>query len=431
MRCIGARALRLRDHLHDLREHGGRAHLVGPDHERAGAVERGADHPVALASSDRHGLAGEHGFVDAGTALHHGSIDRHLLAGPHAQAITDVHVVQGDVFLRPVVAEATRRLRRQPQQRLDGGGGLRACAKFEQLPEQRQRDDDGSGLEIHADPAMLAEGVREQARGDRRDDAVAVGRRHADPDQRPHVGAAVADRLQAAHEERPARPQHDGRAQRQLQPRAAVRRQAAQAVARHGKHQDDRSQRQRPPEATAEIAQLGVFVVIKARHFRLQRHAADGAYAGRGLAYLRVHRADVDRAGGSCRSHAGILRPCVTMTLCLQFTGRGSRRPLHKVCVRTGHETFAAARGADVVLRAKVHRVMRRARRVDAHAADRVDRQGLARSGRRMIVRRARHDGLGTGGWRGSTHAKRRPKSARGGLRDGSESEPVRNPLTL
>jgi hypothetical protein len=52
MRWIGARALRLSDHLDDACEHGIAADLVGDDHQRTGLVERAADHCVGLCLGD-------------------------------------------------------------------------------------------------------------------------------------------------------------------------------------------------------------------------------------------------------------------------------------------------------------------------------------------------------------------------------------------
>jgi hypothetical protein len=62
--------------------------------------------------------------------------------------------------------------------------------------------------------------------GSNGDHAVEIGRARAQSDQGPHVRAAVLHRLRAAHEERPARPQHDGRTQGQLDPGAGGTEQA-------------------------------------------------------------------------------------------------------------------------------------------------------------------------------------------------------------
>ena len=64
-----AAALRLRDHLHDLREHRVAADLVGPHHEAAALVHRPADQLVADGLHDRHRLSGHHRFVDRAAAF--------------------------------------------------------------------------------------------------------------------------------------------------------------------------------------------------------------------------------------------------------------------------------------------------------------------------------------------------------------------------
>ena len=141
------------------------------------------------------------------------------------QAIADMHVLQRDVRFAAVVLDPPRGLRRQAQQPLDRGRGLRARAQFQQLAEQGQRDDHRGGLEIHADAPVFAERGREHVGGQRADHAVRECGAGTDADQGEHVRAAVADRLQAALEERPARPQHDRRAQRELEPAAHAHRQ--------------------------------------------------------------------------------------------------------------------------------------------------------------------------------------------------------------
>ena len=84
-----AAALRLRHHLHDLRQQRVAADLVGAHDEAAGAVERAADHACVLLLGHRHGFAGHHGFVERGAAFEHDAVDRHLVAGAHAQAVAD------------------------------------------------------------------------------------------------------------------------------------------------------------------------------------------------------------------------------------------------------------------------------------------------------------------------------------------------------
>ena len=86
-----AAALRLRDHLDDLREHGFAADAFGLHEKAAGAIDRAAGDFVAACLLDRHRLAGEHRFIDARLAIDDAAIHRHFLAGTHAQLIAALH----------------------------------------------------------------------------------------------------------------------------------------------------------------------------------------------------------------------------------------------------------------------------------------------------------------------------------------------------
>ena len=129
-------------------------------------------------------------------------------------------------------------------------------------PSKRERDDHCRGFEVDADAPVRHEARREHSRRDRGDHAVDERGGRAQADQRPHVRAAMDDRLHAAHEERPAGPQHDRRRQRELDP--ALRRHVhpAESMAEHRQHGHDDRQRQRPPEAAPEIAQLRILLVL-------------------------------------------------------------------------------------------------------------------------------------------------------------------------
>ena len=212
-----------------------------------------------------------------------------------------MHMTEFDVLLAAVIAQASRGLRCKAKQCLDRCRRLRTRAQFQQLAEQGQRDDHRGGLEIHADAPVFAERGREHVGGQRADHAVRECGAGTDADQGEHVRAAVADGLRAAFEERPARPQHHRRAQRKFQPGARFDRQETDAMAQHRQQEHNHGQRQRPPEAMREIAQLRVLLIVQGRHFRFQRHPADRAGARPFLADFRVHRTGVDRAGWSFR----------------------------------------------------------------------------------------------------------------------------------
>ena len=75
------------------------------------------------------------------------------------------------------------------------------------------------GLEVDADLAgMVAEAVREQPGREHGDDAEAVGGDDAHGDQAEHVEVHGAERLPAAHQERPAAPEDHRRREDQLRP---------------------------------------------------------------------------------------------------------------------------------------------------------------------------------------------------------------------
>ena len=67
----------------------------------------------------------------------------------------------------------------------------------------------------------------------------------------------------------------------------------------HRQHRHYDGERQRPPEATAEIHQFVILTLVERWHFGLQRHAAFGAVAWCRLTYFWMHGAGIGRAG--CR----------------------------------------------------------------------------------------------------------------------------------
>ncbi len=146
---------------------------------------------------------------------------------------------------------------------------------------------------------MTAEIGRKQSRRKRCDHAVEIAGAGAERDQGEHVEIARLERLPAALEERPARPQHDRRRQRELNPVGQVLRDqsvpAGKMVA-HLQHEDRRSQHRADPEAPRHVRKFGIGSAIGGRDFRFERHAADRAGAGAFLPDLRMHRAGIDRA---------------------------------------------------------------------------------------------------------------------------------------
>ena len=373
-RCLGP--LRLHDHLHDAREHGLRADFLGTHHQRAVGVQRRADQLVTDALGHRYRFPGQHGLVHRAAALQHDTIDRHLFTRPHAQRITDMDVGQWHILFGAIGVDAPRRLGRQAEQRLDRRRGLRTRLEFEQLPEQRQRNDHRRSLEIDRHPTHRDERRGEHAGRHRSDHAVQESRRRAQADQRPHVRAAMHHGLHCALEERPACPQHDGQGEHQLDPALRGHLEPPHPVTGHRKHRDDDRQRQRPDEAPPEVRQLGVLALVERGHLGLQRHAALRAGAGVILPHLGVHGAGIDGAdNGGCRDGRG----------CRHWS-RGRRSCGGHVPGRIGCEFGLATRAAKVE---GMPFVLQRMRRLSGHrhAADRVFR-GLGRLGGRAYFGR-------------------------------------------
>ena len=151
-----ARALRLRDHLDDLRKQGVAPDLLGAHDEAAGLVERARDHLAAGLLGDRHGFAGHQGFIERRAALEDDAVHRHFFSRPDAQSVADLEAVDLNLVVGAVVADATRGFRRQFEQRLDRAGRRLAGAQLQHLAEQDEHGDDGGGLEIDRNRAAMS-----------------------------------------------------------------------------------------------------------------------------------------------------------------------------------------------------------------------------------------------------------------------------------
>ena len=208
-----------------------------------------------------------------------------------------MHMRQRHVLFVAVGGDAARGLGRQAQQGADGGRGLRARLQFEDLTEQRQRDDHCRGLEVHRHPSHRHERGRKHLRCHRRHHAIEEGRAGAQADQRPHVRAAVHDRSRAAREERPAGPQDNRQRQHHLDPALHGHVEPAQPVAEHRQHGDNYRQWQRPPEARLQVHEFRIPGFLQLGQHRLQCHAALRAVARVALTDLRVHGAGVGASG--------------------------------------------------------------------------------------------------------------------------------------
>ena len=210
----------------------------------------------------RHGFARDHRLVDRRAAFDQLAIDRDLLARAHPEPIADGDGVERHFLVAAVGLQAPRRLGREIEQGADRARGLLARAQLEHLAEQDENGDDGGGFEIDGDRAVrAAKGRREQAGQQDRDDAVEPRHAGAHRDQREHVQVAGEERLPAAHEERPARPQHHRRGEHELQPvRPVLAEQHVEIgeVAAHFERDDRQRERKPDPEPARHVGKLGI-----------------------------------------------------------------------------------------------------------------------------------------------------------------------------
>jgi hypothetical protein len=281
---------------------------------------------------------------------------RDLLAGAHAQDVADHDFIERDVLFGAIV-HAPRDFRRKTDQRADRTRGLRARAQLQHLAEQHQHGDDRGRFEIGRNRARVPpKRAGENAGRERCDDAVEVRDAGAHRDQGEHVEIARGDRLPAAHEERPSRPQHHRRGECELDPvRPALIDEAVAAhdVRAHLEREDRKRQDQSDPEAPAHVGEFGVGSGLGARDLGFERHAADRAGAGAGLADFGVHRTGVDRA----------LRHRI-----------GGTRVLAEIFRRIGGELGPAAGRAEIVGVAAMLVAVLRGMRIDRHAANGIER---------------------------------------------------------
>ena len=300
-----------------------------------------------------HGLAGHHGFVEGGSPFQQHAVDGDLFAGPDPQAIPDIDGVERDLFVAAVGANPAGGLRREIEQRLDGAGGLLARAQLQDLAEQHQNGDDRGRLEIDGDGAIgAAECGRKHVGRHGCNHAVEPSHARAHRNQREHVEVATDQRLPSAHEEWPARPQHHGRRQHQLDPVGSRRSQQHVQVGEmpaHFQRHHGHGEREADPQAARHIDKLGIGAAPGRRLDRLQRHAADRAAAGTGLPDLGMHRTSVDRPGRQLRGGSGLLA---------------------EILCGIGRKLGSAAGGAEVIGAVLMIVTVLRLMRIDRHAAD-------------------------------------------------------------
>ena len=75
------------------------AHPGGLEDQKAALVQGGAPDLGPRLLGHRQALAGEHGFIHAGGALHHHAVHGDLLPGPHHHQVAHRHLLQGHFLL--------------------------------------------------------------------------------------------------------------------------------------------------------------------------------------------------------------------------------------------------------------------------------------------------------------------------------------------
>ncbi len=171
------------DHLHDLGQGGVAPDPSGAEEERPVAIHGPTDDlgAASLLAGDR--LPGQHGFVDRRLAADHSSVDRHALAGPDPNEVSDPNVLERDVHFGAGSNDSCG-TRLQADQRLDRSHRLALGPSFEIAARQDQSDDRGRAVEVGL---RIDAGRSEQTGVECDEDAVAPGCRRADDDQRVHA----------------------------------------------------------------------------------------------------------------------------------------------------------------------------------------------------------------------------------------------------
>ena len=199
-------------HLHNACEHGVAADLFGAHDEAAGGIERAADDSGLHALGHRHGFSRHHGFIHRRAAFDHFPVDRNFFARTNPQQITYRNRVERHLFLAAVRVQAPRRLGGEIEQGSDCARRLFPRTQLEHLTQEDKDGDHGRGFEVDVDGAARAAKCRRKNAGQQdRNHAVKPCDADANGNQRKHIQIASDERLPAAHEERPARPQHDRR----------------------------------------------------------------------------------------------------------------------------------------------------------------------------------------------------------------------------
>ncbi len=102
-------------------------------------VDGAGGHFVALALADRHGLAGEHAFINAGAAFGNLPVHREFFTRTNADMITRPNLFHRQILLLAITDYAGG-FCSQVQQPTHGFRGLALGAKLQCLPQIDQAD---------------------------------------------------------------------------------------------------------------------------------------------------------------------------------------------------------------------------------------------------------------------------------------------------
>ena len=146
-----ARALRLGDHLHDLREQRLRTDALRAHHETPCAVDRAARDFLSRLLFHRDRLACDQGFVHARAAFQNHAVNRHLFSGAHPQAIPSLHLIERHLLIATIRANPDGGPGSELEQRADGAARAFAGAQLKHFAEQYQHCNHRRRLEVETD----------------------------------------------------------------------------------------------------------------------------------------------------------------------------------------------------------------------------------------------------------------------------------------
>jgi hypothetical protein len=206
------RALRLLDQMDDLGEHRVLADAGRPEAEGARLVDRRPDDGVPRLLRHRDRLARDHRLVDRRATLDDLAVNGDLLAGANDYDVSPLDLLDRHFLLAPVAKDAGRS-GLEADELPDRLARSRLRPRLDQAPEHDQGEDDADDLVVD-----LAQVLGEGTGNERDDEAVEEGGRRPDRDERVHVGRAVAKDEPAGSVDGPARVDHDGGRESELEP---------------------------------------------------------------------------------------------------------------------------------------------------------------------------------------------------------------------